>query len=92
MITRDRSQWMADIQLYPWRRLFDLDIILDTIDGRCDWTQTSPPLPEQLPDGHSWAERLPEALAWSRTAVDAEDLLKEMQLRRSRSLFPPTRR
>lgn len=92
VIIRDRAQWMADIQLYPWHKPFDLDIILDAVDGRHDWTQTKAPLPEQLPEERTWIEGLPEALAWSRNMPDAVDLLKDMQRRRSRSLFPPTRR
>ena len=87
-ITRDRSQWLMHIQRPSWSRKFDLDIILDTIGGREDWSESSRPLPEQLPPGVSWLAALPEVLVWLASGDDIEPVLAHMQLKRSRSLFP----
>ena len=74
-----------------WSDKFDLDIILDTINGRDDWQPIARPLPEQLPPGVSWAETLPQALGWLAGHDDGARVLKGMQRKRSRSLFPSAR-
>ena len=90
-ITRDRSQWQMSLRPAGWSDRFDLDIILDTINGRTDWQAQEPfarPLPGQLPPGVAWAESVPQVLEWLDSHDDAAGLLKEMQQKRSRSLFP----
>jgi hypothetical protein len=94
-ITRDRSQWLMSLRPSGWSDKFDLDIVLDTINGRDDWQAGEPfarPLPEQLPPGVSWAETLPQALEWLSSHDDGARVLKRIQLKRSRSLFPGARR
>lgn len=90
-ITRDRSQWLMSLRPSGWSDKFDLDIILDTINGRDDWQPIARPLPEQLPPGVSWAETLPQALGWLAGHDDGARVLKGMQRKRSRSLFPSAR-
>lgn len=87
-ITRDRSQWMLDVQVEPYRR-FDFDVIHVAMTGdERQWARASPTtLPTQLPDGVSWSEELPAALQWLRTTPDAEDRLKELQRRRAKLIF-----
>ena len=91
-IARDRGQWMLHIGMPGWKRPIDLDIILDTIAGRDNWSGPIPrPLPEQLPSGVAWKQALPKALAWLASVSDSEPVLKDMQRKRGRSLFPPPR-
>jgi hypothetical protein len=82
---------MMSVRLAGWAQDFDLDldIMLDTIAGRTEWTtKFEHPLPEVLPPGSRWAESLPAALAWAATADHPEAQLKQMQLKRGCSLFP----
>ncbi len=88
-IVRDRDQWMLDIQKPDWKRPIDLQIIADTIAGKKDWSGALPdPLPKQIPWEIPWRESVPSALAWIASTQDSEGVLKAMQLKRSRSLFP----
>jgi hypothetical protein len=68
-IVRDRGQWDIAVSLPDGSAWFGLAIVTDAREGR-DW---QPPaitrdgdLPEQLPDGLSWRDHLPPALAWLR--------------------------
>ena len=82
-VTRDRGQWMLDVQSGTLPR-FDFDVIHDALcgdDGRK--RQTTRALPEQLPRAASWMAELPAALAWLRSTPDAEDQLVAMQRRRA---------
>lgn len=87
-ITRDRSQWMLDVQVGPHRR-FDFDVIHVAMSGdERRWTQATPrTLPTQLPDGVSWTEELPAALRWLRTTPNAEEQLTRLQRRRAKLIF-----
>jgi hypothetical protein len=86
-ITRDRDQWLLDVQcgeLPP----FDFDVIHVALHGDDQWSQKLPnPLPAQLPDGVSWLSELPPALEWLRTTPDAESRLKRLQRQRATQLF-----
>jgi hypothetical protein len=91
-IVRDRGQWMMDIQKAGWKRPIDSQIIADTIAGKDDWSGPLPnPLPTQIPWEIPWRESVPSALAWIAANQDAESVLKSMQLKRSRSMFPSAR-
>lgn len=87
-VTRDRAQWALELRLAGWKHCFGLDIILDQINGREDWTPQSDALPELLPPGVSWSEVVPEALSWAEQTADAEALLDEKLRQRARSRFP----
>jgi hypothetical protein len=89
LITRDRHQWLMSLRRPEWDRGFDLDIILDTIDGREDWSVRFEELPAQLPPGVSWVEALPKVWAWLDRTPDAATLVERMQHRRAESLFGP---
>lgn len=87
-ITRDRSQWMLDVQVEPHRR-FDFDVIHVAMTGdEREWTTaTSTTLPTQLPDGVSWTEGLPAALQWLRATSNADEQLTQLQRRRAKLIF-----
>lgn len=87
-ISRDRSQWMLDVQVEPHRR-FDFDVIHVAMTGdERQWTKATPTtLPTQLPDGVSWTEGLPAALHWLRTTPNAEEQLTRLQRRRAKLIF-----
>jgi len=83
---------MMDIQKPGWKRPIDSQIIADAIAGKDDWSGPLPnPLPTQIPWEIPWRESVPSALAWIAANDDAEAVLKRMQLKRSRSLFPSAR-
>jgi hypothetical protein len=83
---------MVDIRPAGWKLAVDLDIIQDAITGRSDWSgDLSAPHREQLPPGVAWKTALPAALAWLGESPDRERLLREMERKRSRSLFPSAR-
>ncbi|HEY3670788.1 MAG TPA: hypothetical protein VGN51_07635 [Acidimicrobiia bacterium] len=88
-ITRDRHQWLMNLRRQEWRDGFDLDIILDTINGRDDWTCSFDELPIQLPPGVSWVEALRRAWEWLDRTSDPAPVLKAMQHRRAESMFGP---
>lgn len=91
-IARDRGQWMFDMYPDGWGRSVDLEIVHAAITGRSDWS--SPRVeaqPVQLPSGVSWREWVPRALSWLSEVPDREQMLRAMQLQRSRDLFPVTR-
>ncbi|MEL6891334.1 MAG: hypothetical protein AAFP84_07050 [Actinomycetota bacterium] len=82
-ITRDRGQWMLDVQSGQLER-FDYDVINAAISGDHHWSRPKPAaLPTQLPDGVSWRENVPVALDWLRTTHDARDHLARLQRRRA---------
>ena len=86
-ITRDRDQWLLDVQSGQLRR-FDFDVIHAALTGSDEWSGPTPkPLPKQLPDGVSWLAELPAALEWLRTRLDAEDQLLRLQRRRAEQIF-----
>jgi hypothetical protein len=86
-VTRDRDQWMLDVQSGHLPR-FDLDVIHAALTGDGQWSRQSlNPLPRQLPEGVSWAAELPHALEWLRTTPDAEDQLVRLQHRRASQLL-----
>jgi hypothetical protein len=83
-ITVDRSQWCLDVAPRPGREAWAYDLLLaaQTEDQECGalFPKTGSrlwgdPLPEQLPEGVSWRETLPDILEWVsgdsvETAVD----------------------
>jgi hypothetical protein len=80
---------MPDIYKPDWKRPIDLQIIADTIAGKKDWSGPLPhPLPKQIPWEIPWRVSVPSALAWIASTQDSERVLKVMQLKRSKSLFP----
>ena len=87
-ITRDRGQWMLDVQLGALPRV-DFDVIHAALTGDAGWERhaTRRALPDQLPEGASWLEELPLALRWLRTTPDAEDRLVAIQQARAATLF-----
>ena len=89
-VTRDRHQWLMHLRLPEWSKAFDLDIILDTIDGRDDWSAPIKGFPVQLPPGVSWRSALPRVWTWIAGTSEVESTLKDTQRRRARSLFPST--
>ena len=87
VVIRDRGQWMMDIHPAGWKGSVDLDIILDTIAGRKDWSdRLSGRLPQQLPLGVAWRDALPMALAWLASAHEAERSVRMTMRMRGRSL------
>ena len=89
-ITRDRGQWMLDVQCGELRR-FDFDVIHAAFHGIDPWAMHDgfAVLPKQLPDGVSWLAEIPSALAWLRSTADVEDRLTLLQRRRGETLFGP---
>ena len=89
-ITKDRGQWMLDVQVGALPRV-DFDVIHAALTGDDAWVRhvTRRALPEQLPEGVSWLEELPLALRWLRTTPDAEDRLVAIQRARAARLFGP---
>jgi hypothetical protein len=86
-ITRDRDQWLLDVQSGQLSR-FDFDVIHVALAGDDYWEQSGPgALPAQLPDGVSWLSELPQTLNWLRTTPDAEARLKQLQQKRATQLF-----
>jgi hypothetical protein len=82
-VTRDRGQWMLDVQSGTLPR-FDFDVIHVAVTGHERWAQQPRRgLPEQLPEGASWVGELPLALEWLRTTPDAENRLVEIQQARA---------
>jgi hypothetical protein len=88
IVTRDRSQWMLDIQRPDWKRSIDMAIMVHALAGRADWTPAPSEVSEQLPSGVSWRETLPRALDWLASTADAVALLRAMQQRRATTRFP----
>jgi hypothetical protein len=86
-ITRDRGQWLLDVQcgeLPP----FDFDVIYAALHAHSQSPRKAPnSLPKQLPDGVSWLSELPPALEWLRTTPDAEPRLRRLQRQRATQLF-----
>ncbi len=65
-ITRDRGQWMLDVQPAGWSEAAQLSQLLAAM--RLEHLPTDGlegSLRAQLPAGEVWAERLPEVLEWS---------------------------
>ena len=82
-VTRDRGQWMLDVQSGTLRR-FDFNVIHAALTGDESWArQATRARPPQLPECASWVDELPVAWAWLRTEPDAEDRLVEMQRTRA---------
>ena len=73
-VTRDRNQWMLTIQTGA-TQAFDLDLVCAGMTGQDRWSKADGALPEQLPEGVSWASELPKALAWVRATPDAQERL-----------------
>jgi hypothetical protein len=87
-VTRDRGQWMLDVESPPLRR-FDFDLIYVAMTGdERRWVRTTTrPLPTQLPEGVPWSRELPNALGWLRATPDAEDRLRRLAARRAKLIF-----
>jgi hypothetical protein len=86
-ITRDRGQWLLDVQSGQLRR-FDFAVIHAALSGVDGWSEPMPkPLPTQLPDGVSWLAEVPAALEWLRTTPDAKDQLVRLQRKRAKQIF-----
>lgn len=87
-ITKDRGQWMLDVQVGALPRV-DFDVIHAALTGDEGWVRhaTRRARPEQLPVGASWLEELPLALRWLRTTPDAEHRLVAIQQARAATLF-----
>ena len=79
-ITFDRSQWFLDVAPTPGSEAWQYDLLLAArrgLDygelfpetGSRSWTD---PLPDQLPEGVSWRDTLPDILLWVRGEAVAE--------------------
>lgn len=71
-ITVDRSQWFLDVAPRPGAEAWQYDLLLAAHEGR-DYGALFPetgarslgdPLPDQLPEGVRWLEKLPDILDW----------------------------
>jgi hypothetical protein len=71
-IVVDRSQWMLDVAPSPGADLWQYDLLIAAHSGQ-DYGQRFPDtgsravgrtLPEQLPEGVSWRETLPDVVRW----------------------------
>ena len=66
-ITLDRSQWMLDVRPLA-RDSFGLHVALTAIDGDDplvpEQRDTRDPLPDQLPEGVSWADQVARLIDW----------------------------
>jgi hypothetical protein len=85
-ITRDRGQWMLDLQVDGLQR-WSLDLISDTMTNRTEWSAGTGVLPAQLPADVSWFEWLPLAVDWLRSTPDAEMRLAQAGEARARQHF-----
>lgn len=74
----DRSQWLLDVAPRPGAKAWQYDLLIAARAGR-PYGEVFPftgarlagdPLPDQLPDGVSWHDTLPDILQW----VDGEDV------------------
>jgi len=88
-VIRDRNQWMLNLRPHGHRQ-FDLDVVLDAMAGRADWSGPHA-VREQLPPDVSWQEAIPRAIGWIESTEDADAILTDTRRRRRQSLFPSTR-
>ncbi|WP_199422953.1 hypothetical protein [Actinotalea solisilvae] len=73
-ITVDRSQWLLDVAVEPGADAWQYDLLLAARSGRTYGEvfparasrQADGRLPDQLPEGVSWRQTLPDVLAWVR--------------------------
>ena len=71
-ISVDRSQWCLDVAPRPGREAWDYDLLLaahqdqeyGALFPQNDSRSWGEPLPDQLPEGVSWRETLPDILEW----------------------------
>jgi hypothetical protein len=94
VITRDRSQWMADLRVGGMKQV-DLDLVWEARarPSRFQlWSRgrSAGQLPHQLPARVSWRSEIPLALAWLRETPGAEHTLRDLAAQRAKSLFGMT--
>lgn len=72
LVTVDRSQWMLDVAPRPGANVWQYDLLI-AAQMRKPYGEAFPaagarsigdPLPQQLPEGVSWRETLPDILEW----------------------------
>jgi len=90
-VTRDRSQWMLDVEPEGWKVKTDLDPVIRVMKALPypphDSRSSSRPLAGQLPPGVSWRRELPVALDWMQSTPGAEEMVRKKQHERARYLF-----
>lgn len=98
-ISVDRSQWFLDVAPRPGAKAWQYDLLVVARAGRPygevfpdpGSRSTGDPLPEQLPDGVSWHDTLPDILKYvdgQRVQAAVDGALRE----RDRLMWPRTRR
>lgn len=90
-ITRDRGQWMFDVDVAGNK--LDLGCIIGARSGETSWTppSTAGELPLQIPDV-AWAAEVPTSLDWIRTVPDASERVENVRRLRSRILWSRAKR
>lgn len=98
-ITVDRSQWYLDVAPTPGVEAWQYDLLIAACTGEpysevfrpTETRSLGDPLPEQLPEGVSWRETLPEILA--RVRDDAiPPAVDRARRQRADLMWPPKRK
>jgi hypothetical protein len=85
-VTRDRGQWMLDVQVDGQDKQ-QFDLIHAAMTHKVEWPKWTGPLPDQLPVGVSWFHWLPLAVDWLRHTPGAAEKLRLLGEDRSRQIF-----
>ena len=88
-VTRDRGQWMLDLRPEGWPAPKPLDLILDVMNGGYRDPPSAGGLPNQIPEGVSWVDTAPEALAWAQVGPHRAVLVEAAGWYRSDLMFGP---
>jgi hypothetical protein len=94
-ITVERSQWALDVARAPGAEAWQYDLLIAASRGlpyaeafpRAADGSVSNPLPQQLPEGVSWATTLPGVLGWM-TSGDREGAVHRAREERNRLMWP----
>ncbi len=85
IVSRDRSQWLADMVVDDQK--LDFDAVQTTRTGIDSWDEKPTSKPEQLPIGVAWLSELPLCITWLRTTPDAVPKVRATQRRRATAIF-----